>query len=69
MIVVLYLVIIATSIWVFVDAQSIGVKKGQIKGFTDMGPAGWAVVCLLFWIIGFPIYLGKRSEYKRINGK
>ncbi len=61
------LVIIGTSIWVLVDAKSIGVKKGQIKGMGDLGPWGWFFVCLLLWIVGFPFYLAKRSEYKKIN--
>ncbi len=61
------LVIIGTSIWVFFDAKSIGVKKGQIAGFANMGPVGWMFGCLLLWIIGFPLYVAKRGEFKRIN--
>ena len=61
------IVIVATSIWVLVDAKTIGVKKGQIKGLADLGPGGWFVVCLLLWIVGFPMYLAKRGEYKKIN--
>ena len=60
--------VIGSSIWVVADAKSIGVRKGQIKGLFDMGPWGWFLICLLLWIIGFPIYLVKRSEYRRING-
>ncbi len=66
---ILLIVIIATSIWVLVDAKTIGVKKGQLKGLADLGPWGWFFVCLLLWIVGFPFYLAKRSELKRINGK
>ena len=60
-------VVIGSSIWVLIDAKSIGVKKGQIKGMTDMGPLGWFFVVLGLWIIGFPAYLLKREEYKRLN--
>lgn len=63
------LVSLGTSIWVLVDAKAIGVKKGQIKGLGNLGPWGWFSVCLLIWIVGFPFYLIKRLEYKRINGK
>lgn len=63
------LVILVSSFWVLFDAKSIGVKKGQIKGFCDLGPWGWFFVCLLLWIVGFPAYLAKRGELKRINGK
>lgn len=65
----IWLVIIGTSIWVLIDAKTIGVKKGQITGMGNMGPLGWFLVCLFLWIIGFPFYLAKRGEFKRINSK
>lgn len=65
----LLILIIATSIWVLIDAKTIGVKKGQIRGMGNMGPWGWFFASLLIWIIGFPFYLAKRPEYKRVNGK
>lgn len=64
-----FIVVLGTSIWVLVDTKTIGVKKGQLKGVADLGPWGWFFVCLLLWIIGFPFYLAKRRELKRINGK
>jgi hypothetical protein len=63
------LVVLATSLWVLIDAKSIGVKKGQLSGLANLGPWGWFFACLLLWIIGFPLYLAKRPELKRINGK
>jgi hypothetical protein len=60
----LYLVVIGTSIWVAVDASSIGARSGLVKGFAGMGPAGWFFCCLLLWIVGFPLYLAKRSEIR-----
>ncbi|WP_206199408.1 OB-fold protein [Parasulfuritortus cantonensis] len=62
-----WIIVIATSIWVLIDAKTIGVKKGQIQGMGNLGPWGWFFACLLLWIIGFPFYLAKRSEFKRIN--
>ena len=59
--------IIISSIWVFVDAKKIGVKKGQVKGIADMGPGTWLIGCLLFWIIAFPMYLIKRPEFVKAN--
>jgi hypothetical protein len=61
---VVLLVVIGTSIWVAIDASHIGARKGLIKGSGNMGPVGWFVCCLLIWIIGFPVYLAKRSEIK-----
>lgn len=63
------LIIIGTSIWVFVDAKKIGIKKGQVKGLFNMAPVGWLFACLLLWIVAFPVYLVKRGELKKINVK
>jgi hypothetical protein len=63
-VVVIWLVIIGTSIWVAIDASNIGARRGLVKGLANMGPAGWFFCCLLLWIIGFPVYLAKRSEIK-----
>ncbi|MDA8170276.1 MAG: hypothetical protein M0Z48_00405 [Nitrospiraceae bacterium] len=60
------LFILVTSIWVYFDAKAIGVRKGLIKGLTDMGPGGWFVVCLGLWIVGFPAYLATRGKYKKL---
>jgi hypothetical protein len=65
----MWLLVIGTSIWVFFDANTIGVKKGQVSGTADMSPVGWLLACLLLWIIAFPLYLSKRSEFKRLNIK
>ena len=59
-----FLVVIGTSIWVAIDASNIGARKGLVKGVGNMGPAGWFFCCLLIWIIGFPVYLAKRSVIK-----
>ena len=32
-----------------------------------MGPWAWFIVCLFLWIVGFPFYLAKRGEFKRVN--
>lgn len=59
------IVILGTSIWVFIDARNIGVKKGLITGIANMSPVMWLISCLFLWIIAFPIYLIKRPELKR----
>ena len=64
-----WVVVIATSIWVLIDAKTIGVKKGQIEGMGNLAPWGWFFACLLLWIVSFPFYLAKRPEYKRVNSK
>ena len=64
---IFFMIILGTSIWVYFDAKSIGVKKGQLKGLADMGPVGWFFVSLGLWIVGFPAYLATRGKYKRLN--
>lgn len=61
------ILIVIASIWVVVDAKSIGVKRGQIKGFANMGPWGWFFACVFLFGLLFPFYLSKRDEFKRIN--
>ena len=61
------IVVIGSSLWVYIDAKRIGVKKGQIKGVWNVGPEMWCLACLLLWIVCFPMYLIKRPEYLRVN--
>ena len=63
------LLIIGTSIWVFFDARTIGVKKGMVKGLANLGPTGWLQASLFLWIVAFPLYIAKRGEFKRLNEK
>jgi hypothetical protein len=58
----MWLLVIGTSFWVFFDAKTIGIKKGQVKGVADMGPGGWFLACLLLWIISFPLSFGFCGE-------
>jgi hypothetical protein len=63
------LLVIASSLWVYFDARSLGVRKGlapDLGGIFDMTPLGWFLSCLILWIVAFPIYLGMRTRYKRI---
>ena len=66
--VLLSLLVLGTSVWVYFDATNIGVKKTGEKAQTgkfhvDMGPVGWAVCCLLLWIVAFPAYLILRPQF------
>ncbi len=58
-------IVCGTSLWVLIDARSIGIKKGTTRGFFNMGPIGWFFACLLCWIAAFPAYLVKRREHTR----
>ncbi len=63
----IYLIIIGTSIWVLIDAEMIGAKRGLIKGLGNLEPVEWFIASLLIWIIAFPFYLTKRDSLKKIN--
>ena len=58
------LVVVASSLWVFFDAKSIGVRKGLVSGLLDLGPGGWCGVTALMWLVCFPLYLYKRGSLK-----
>lgn len=40
------LIVLGTTIWVFIDTKKIGVQKGQIKGILNMGRTGWTLATL-----------------------
>jgi uncharacterized membrane protein YhdT len=46
------IVVIATTIWVYYDAQTQGNKQS---------PLWWAIGCLLLWIFVFPWYVATRK--------
>jgi hypothetical protein len=61
---VVLLIVGGTSIWVYVDARNLGVRRGLRPGkFADAGPGTWFIGCLLLWIVFFPVYLGTRPTY------
>src|SRR5207253_2655699 len=60
-----YLVVLASSVWVLLDARRLGITKRTGGGFLNMGPIGWFFSCLLLWAVGFPAYLVTRRKYKR----
>ena len=59
-----WIIVVASAIWVVIDAKNIGVKKGLVTGLGNIGPWGWFFVTLLLWIIGFPMYLYYRGKFK-----
>ena len=74
MTVIFLLVVIGSSIWVYIDAKNIGIKPGKIEsgkmtGLDSMGPVEWLAGSLLLWIVFFPLYLWKRMHFKRVFGK
>jgi hypothetical protein len=65
------ILVLVSSFWVLIDSKNLGIKKYRIQGLGNMGPWGWFFSCLFIWPIGFPFYLWKRPQFKRIarNGE
>ena len=60
---VILLMVVGSSAWVYSDATARHKRK---KSFFNPGkPLAWALHCLLLWIVFFPIYLGRRAEFKK----
>jgi hypothetical protein len=61
-----WLVVLLTAGWVYVDSRAIGVRRGLVKGMGDYSATGWVIGCLLIWIFFFPMYLIARPHLKRM---
>lgn len=59
-ILVLVLVIV-TSVWVGVDANTHRVPQHGHKQFRSQDPWVWGTCCFLLWIVIFPLYLIARA--------
>lgn len=64
---VVVLMVLGTSIWVWFDARGLMARipddeRKKISGLAT-SPAGWAIGCILLWILVFPRYLFVRKKY------
>jgi hypothetical protein len=65
---IVLLVVVGTAIWVGIDANNLGVRRGRLPGSAlDMSIASWVVCCLLLWIVAFPCYLVARGKYQAMQ--
>ena len=55
------------AIAVYCDARRLGSNLGRYGDFNNIGPRGWALMVLLFWIFAFPMYLIKRPLFKKMH--
>ena len=60
----MWIIVIGSAAWVYVDAKMIGVRKGLISGMFNIGAGSWWAATLLLWIVVFPAYLIKRGALK-----
>ncbi len=59
-------VVAATDVWVYVDAQRCAAAGSpvylRIGGFAIDTPVAWLVGCVVLWIFLFPMYVVSRSR-------
>jgi len=59
-VVLVFAVVVATSIWVFTDAKA-RIESGEVLEPIETA-AGWGWACALLWIVFFPWYLMRKSN-------
>ena len=63
---VIQLIILASVIWVYIDARKLGMGKYKSTLF-GRGPISYAICVNILWIVGMPYYISHRQ--KVIDGK
>ena len=56
--------VLATSIWVAVDASNLGAPRDRNLGVAGSSPLAWGLACIVMWIVFFPLYLAKRTKIR-----
>ncbi len=59
---IFYLLVVASAIWGFFDANKLRAKGASSKDVGG-GPVGVFITFLIIWPIAFPFYLYKRSVF------
>src|SRR5262245_52068170 len=54
--------VLGTALWAAIDSSRLQLKRYQ-SGIS-YGPVVFFVLCVLFWIVGFPWYLSMRDKIK-----
>lgn len=66
---IVMLVVLATSLWAGWDAHRLGARRGLLPGFLDLSPAQWGFACLGLWGLAFPVYLLSRRRIRQAAAK
>lgn len=62
MFVLIFLIMIGTTIWVGYDAHLNQVSIDDKPYSVNNGAIAWVVSCIIIWIATFPLYLYKRAK-------
>lgn len=60
----IFVTVLATSIWVAVDASNLGAPRDRNLGVAGSSPLAWGLACIVMWIVFFPLYLAKRPRIR-----
>ena len=60
----IFVMVLATSIWVAVDASNLGAPRDRNLGVAGSSPLAWGLACIVMWIVFFPLYLAKRTKIR-----
>jgi len=61
--IILSIIVTISALWVYIDASKNKIGNSPQGGLLNVGGAGWwGVLCLLLWVVIFPLYLIKRSK-------
>lgn len=61
-----FALVVVSAIGVYIDARSIGARRGLTHGLAGTGPGMWAFGTVAMWIVVFPLYLANRSKIRAI---
>ena len=64
----LLLIVVGTTIWVGFDSAVNRVSMSSKSYYSSGTWLAWVLLCLLLWIVGFPLYLVRRSRTMRASG-
>ena len=63
---IMIVLVLGTSIWAAIDASKIGAGKVASNNWSvNTSPVQWFFLCVLLWIVFFPLYLVKRSGIRK----
>ena len=61
--IILSIIVTISALWVYIDASKNKIGNSPQGGLLNVGAGGWwGVLCLLLWVVIFPLYLIKRSK-------
>ena len=66
--VLISLVVAATSLWAYFDAHMLASRTqallGERKHVAQHRPVFWLFACLVLWVVFFPLYVVARSSFQ-----